>query len=86
VDVEAFVRDGYFAVRGAFDEATARACREAIWDALEGQGISRADHATWLRPLVRIACPQGEPFAAAAACPPALTNSSGQAGGPSAPG
>jgi hypothetical protein len=38
-----------------------------IWDSLGGQGISRADRATWTRPLVRIACPEGEPFAAAAA-------------------
>ena len=67
VDIDTFVRDGYVAVRGAFDERTARACRDMIWDSLGGQGISRSERATWTRPLVRIACPEGEPFAAAAA-------------------
>jgi hypothetical protein len=72
VDVETFVRDGYVAVRGAFSERTARACRDVIWDTLGGQGISRADRATWTRPLVRIGCPEGEPFAEAGTSP-ALT-------------
>jgi len=67
VDTEAFVRDGYLAVRGAFSERTARACRDMIWESLAGHGISRADRATWNPPLVRIACPDGEPFAEAAA-------------------
>ena len=34
VDVSAFIRDGYVAVRGAFGEPVARACREMIWDVL----------------------------------------------------
>jgi len=67
VETDTFARDGYVAVRGAFDERIAGACRDLIWDSLGGQGISRADRATWTRPLVRIACPEGEPFAAAAA-------------------
>lgn len=67
VDVRTFVRDGYVAVRGAFDEHTARACRDMIWDSLSAHGISRADRGTWRPPMVRIACPEGEPFAAAAA-------------------
>jgi hypothetical protein len=69
VDIDTFVRDGYVAVRGAFDERTARACRDITWGSLGEQGISRTDRATWTRPLVRIACPEGEPFAAAAASP-----------------
>jgi hypothetical protein len=32
-----FVRDGYVAVRGAFDERIAGACRDMIWDSLGGQ-------------------------------------------------
>jgi hypothetical protein len=72
VNIDTFVRDGYVAVRGAFDERIAGACRDMIWDSLGGQGISRADRATWTRPLVRIVCPEGEPFAAASASP-ALT-------------
>jgi hypothetical protein len=69
MDVDTFVRDGYVALRGAFDERTARACREMIWESLGEHSIARADRATWTRPLVRIACPEGEPFAAAAASP-----------------
>jgi hypothetical protein len=69
VDTEAFLRDGYVAVRGAFDEATARACREMIWAALAGRGISPGDRGTWAPPLVRIPCPEGEPFAAAGLSP-----------------
>jgi hypothetical protein len=72
VDESAFMRDGFVAVRGAFSPDTARACRETIWAALASQGISAADRGTWSRPLVRIDCPDGEPFAAAAASP-ALT-------------
>jgi hypothetical protein len=67
VDTEAFVRDGYAAVRGAFSEGTAAACRDVIWESLAGHGISQADRATWNPPLVRIGCPGGEPFAGAAA-------------------
>jgi hypothetical protein len=69
VDRSAFVRDGYVAVRGAFDERTARACREMIWDVLRERGISPDDRATWAPPLVRIDCPEGEPFAAAGTSP-----------------
>jgi len=66
VDVDAFMRDGYVAVRGAFSEGTAAACRDVIWDCLGERGISRTDRATWVVPLVRIDCPEGEPFTAAA--------------------
>jgi hypothetical protein len=69
MDVDSFVRDGYFAVRGAFDVATARACRDVIWESLGRRGISRDDRGTWAPPLVRINCPEGEPFAAAARSP-----------------
>jgi hypothetical protein len=69
VDTDAFIRDGYVAVRGAFDEGTAAACREMIWDVLRERGISPGDRATWAPPLVRIGCPEGEPFAAAGTSP-----------------
>ena len=69
VDTDAFVRDGYVAVRGAFGEDIARACREMIWDVLAERGISPDDRATWAPPLVRINCPEGEPFAAAGTSP-----------------
>jgi Phytanoyl-CoA dioxygenase (PhyH) len=72
VDVDAFLRDGYLVIRGAFGAATAAACRDAIWAELAGQGVTREDPATWTRPVVRVNCPRGEPFAAAGAAP-ALT-------------
>jgi hypothetical protein len=39
LDVEGFVRDGYVAVRGAFDAATAAACRE---DGSDPSQVARA--------------------------------------------
>lgn len=69
MDTAGFARDGFVALRGAFDESTARACRGMIWEVLGGMGISPSDRTTWERPLVRISCPEGEPFAAAAASP-----------------
>jgi hypothetical protein len=72
MDIEAFVRDGYVVVRGAFDPATAAACRDLIWTVLAGHGISRTDRRTWTRPAIRIDCPDGAPFTAAAGSP-ALT-------------
>ncbi len=68
MDVDGFVRDGYVAIRGAFSADTARACQEMIWASLGEQGVRRDDPATW-RPCVRIACPEGEPFAAAGTSP-----------------
>jgi len=69
VDTEAFVRDGYVVVRGAFGEKTARACREMIWDVLAERGIEPDDRATWAPPLIRVNCPDGEPFAQAGTSP-----------------
>jgi len=69
VDTSAFVRDGYITVRGAFDDAAARACRGMIWDVLRERGIFPEDRATWAPPLVRVNCPEGEPFAAAGTSP-----------------
>ena len=68
IDVAGFERDGYVAVRGAFDAATAAACREMIWDGLAEQSVRRGAPATW-RPCVQINCPEGEPFAAAGTSP-----------------
>jgi hypothetical protein len=69
VDTEAFMRDGYVPVRGAFGADTARACREMICDVLAERGVSPDDRATWTPPLVRIDCPEGAPFAAAGTSP-----------------
>jgi hypothetical protein len=89
VDVCVFVRDGYVAVRGAFGEDVARACREMIWGVLRERGISPDDRATWAPPLIRINCPDGEPFAAAGTSPrlhAAYDELLGGAGGPGGPG
>jgi hypothetical protein len=69
VDCDAFLRDGYTVVRGAFGADTARACRELIWDVLAECGIYPDDRATWAPPLVRINCPESEPFAVAGTSP-----------------
>jgi hypothetical protein len=67
-DVDGFVRDGYVAVRGAFDAATAAVCREMIWAALRERGVREDGPAAW-PPVAEISCLEGEPFAAAATSP-----------------
>jgi hypothetical protein len=72
VDLDAFVRDGYVAVRGAVDAGTAAACRELIWTAMERRGVHRAEPGSW-PPLVQgMDDLAGEPFVAAYLAP-ALT-------------
>jgi hypothetical protein len=67
-EIEQFERDGYVAVRGAFDAEVAAACREAIWESLAARGVS-PDRATWTRPVVRVPCPEGGPFETAGTAP-----------------
>jgi hypothetical protein len=64
VDMDAFLRDGYVVIRGAFDADIAGACRARIWDSMAGQGIREDDPATW-PPLAEPGGLAGEPFAAA---------------------
>jgi hypothetical protein len=71
LDTSGFIRDGYLAVRGAFDAATAAACRELIWESLRGQGIDKQNPATWT-PVAHIGSLDGEPLTAAGTSP-ALT-------------
>jgi hypothetical protein len=72
VDVDAFVRDGFVAVRGAVDAETVAACRELIWAELERRGVRRDDSGSW-PPLVEdLDNLAGEPFTAAYMSP-ALT-------------
>jgi hypothetical protein len=52
VDLDAFVRDGYMAVRGAVDASTVAACRELIWAAMERRGVRRDNPGSW-PPLVQ---------------------------------
>jgi Phytanoyl-CoA dioxygenase (PhyH) len=71
VDLDAFVRDGYVAVRGAVDAGTVAACRELIWTGMERRGVRRDDPATWPSHL-HIDDLGAGPFAAAGMSP-ALT-------------
>ncbi|HYS31106.1 MAG TPA: phytanoyl-CoA dioxygenase family protein [Streptosporangiaceae bacterium] len=64
-EIDAFLADGYVAIRGAVPGAVARACQDVVWSELEKQRIVRDDPATWTAAVVRINCPDGGPFAAA---------------------
>ncbi|MET7280534.1 phytanoyl-CoA dioxygenase family protein [Kribbella sp. NPDC005582] len=68
-EIASFVRDGFVVVRGAVPRPVVDACVDVIWEELEMRGISRADAASWTKPVERIECPwegrQGQPFAAA---------------------
>jgi Phytanoyl-CoA dioxygenase (PhyH) len=64
-EIEAFVADGFVAVRGAVPGDVVRACQDETWAALGERGVRRDDPGTWRDPVVRIACPESEAFAAA---------------------
>ena len=66
--MDAFVRDGYVVIRGAFDAGTAAACRAVIWDSMAERGIRQDDPATW-PPLVEFDGLAGESFTAAGTSP-----------------
>jgi hypothetical protein len=68
-EVEAFTADGFVAIRGAVPPAVVRACQDEVWAALGERGVRRGDPATWRDPVVRIACPESEAFAAAGTVP-----------------
>ena len=67
-EVESFIEDGYVAVPGAVPADVVRACREMIWSGLARHGVTE-DPGTWTEPVVRIACPEGGPFAEAGTRP-----------------
>lgn len=68
-EIDAFVEQGYVAVRGAVPPDVVRGCQDMIWDELARQGVERDDPTTWTSPVVRIDCPEGAPFAAAGTQP-----------------
>ncbi|MDQ4070098.1 MAG: phytanoyl-CoA dioxygenase family protein [Actinomycetota bacterium] len=68
-ELEAFVVDGFVAVRHAFSGDVASACVDVVWDRLEEQGVRRDDASTWTRPLVWVPCPEGGPFIDAGTSP-----------------
>jgi hypothetical protein len=68
--IDAFIADGFVAVRGAVPPPVLRACQDEIWSQIEAQhGVRRADPATWRHPVVRISCPESAAFAAAGTQP-----------------
>jgi Phytanoyl-CoA dioxygenase (PhyH) len=68
-EIDAFVADGFLALRGAVPADVVRACQDEIWSALGDRGVLREDRSTWRDPVVRIACPDSEAFAAAGTQP-----------------
>ena len=68
-EIDAFVADGFVAVRGALPGAVLAACQEEIWSALGDRGVLRDDPLTWRDPVVRIPCPQSPAFAEAGTQP-----------------
>ncbi|MGH3245091.1 MAG: hypothetical protein ACRDOI_02630 [Trebonia sp.] len=48
MDVDAFIRDGYVAIRGAVDATTVTACHDLIWATLGGRGVRPG--APWVPP------------------------------------
>jgi hypothetical protein len=80
LDLEGFLREGYVAIRGAFEPRTASMCCQAIWGALSGRGIHADDPASW-PPLAEISNLTAEPFTAAGTAP-ALTAAYDQLIGP----
>ena len=67
-EVESFVADGYVAIRGAVPPTWCGPASEMIWSDLGQRGVTE-DPATWTEPVVRIACPEGGPFAEAGTRP-----------------
>jgi hypothetical protein len=61
-EIQAFLTDGYVAVRAAMPPGIAQACRGVIWSELGKRGILPDDPSTWTAPVVRISCPEGGPF------------------------
>src|SRR5215469_1737500 len=68
-ELEGFITHGFVAVRAAFPPEVAASCREVIWQELAARGIDRYDGATWRSAVVRIPCPEGDPFVEAGTAP-----------------
>lgn len=63
VDLEAFIGDGFVAVREAFPRPVAAECERQL---LRDVGIDPGDRSTWTQPVVRVMGRGGGPFAEAA--------------------
>lgn len=49
LDLDAFVRDGYLAIRGAVNPDTVTACQESTRAAMDRRGVYRDDPGNWPR-------------------------------------
>jgi len=67
--IEDFCANGFLAVRGAVAPDVVRACVDVIENDLRAQSIDVYEPATWTEPVVRLPCPEGPSFAAAATSP-----------------
>jgi len=67
--IEDFCANGFLAVRGAVAPDVVRACVDVIENDLQAQSIDVHEPATWTEPVVRLPCPEGPSFAAAATSP-----------------
>jgi Phytanoyl-CoA dioxygenase (PhyH) len=61
-DVERFVREGVFLLKGAFPRELADECRQLLWATT---GCDERDPTTWTKPVIRIEGRGDAPFAAA---------------------
>jgi len=61
-EVEQFVREGVFPLKGAFPRELADECRQLLWAAT---GCDERDPTTWTKPVIRIEGRGDAPFAAA---------------------
>ncbi|WP_030144953.1 phytanoyl-CoA dioxygenase family protein [Spirillospora albida] len=66
LDSDAFIRDGFIRLEGAFPRDLAAECRAILW---RDTGCDPADPATWTKPVIRLAHYVQEPFQAAANTP-----------------
>ncbi len=68
-EIEAFVADGFLAVRRAFTTDVDAACVDVVWKRLGEQGIQRGHRDTWTKPVAWVSCPEGGPFVDAGTSP-----------------
>ena len=69
-EINAFIADGFVAIRQAVPAGIIKSCQDEIWAVIEAKHeVRRDDPATWRDPVVRISCPQSEAFAAAGTQP-----------------
>jgi hypothetical protein len=78
VDIQAFIRDGFTRIDGAFSREIAGECRRILW---RDTACDPHDRSTWTRPIVRLGSYTDPPFQQAAHAP-ALTQAFDQLVGP----